>query len=168
MKKIAHLLIVMMAFSLTSACGWRLRGSDQQIDVQQLIYLESASGKVYDEIKKSLTKKQRIADLADADIQLVLGDEFYERRSASVNNQAQTVQYQLTMSVPYEILNTSDEPLAEKSRAELSRYYTYNQNAINSSDKEEQALRKEMVRQLAQQILRRVIFVSKKQTASPQ
>jgi len=166
MNKAAKLLIVTLLISAVSACGWRLRGSGQDIDIQQFIYLEEATGQIYEALKKSLSKKQRLGDIANADIQLILGDEFYERRSASVNKQAQTVQYQLTFSVPYQILNKLGEPMAEDTVAQLSRYYTYNQNAINSSDKEEKALRKEMIRQLSQQILRRVNFISQKKSTA--
>ena len=166
MKRIVNILIVTLLIAATTACGWRLRGSGQEIDIQQSIYLEEATGQVYDALKKSLARKQRLGDITSADIQLILGDEFYERRSASVNNQAQTVQYQLTLSVPYQILNKLGEPMAEKTVAELSRYYTYNQNAINSSDKEEKALKKEIIRQLSQRILRRVNFIRQKQSAA--
>lgn len=147
---------------MVSACGWRLRGSGGSLDIQQMVYLEGPDGQVYEAIKKNLTQKQRLGDIANADIQLILGEEFYERRSATVDNSLRTIQYQLTFSVSYEILNNLGQPLAEKSNAELSRYYTYDQNAINSSEKEEQALRKEIIRQLSQRILRRVNFVSQK------
>ena len=166
MKKITNIVIVALLIAATSACGWRLRGSGQEIDIQQSIYLEDATGQIYDALKKSLNKKQRLGDIASADIQLILGDEFFERRSASVNNQAQTVQYQLTFSVPYEILNKLGAPLTEKTVAQLSRYYTFNQNAINSAEKEEKALKKEMIRQLSQRILRRVNFISQKQATA--
>jgi len=162
MKKIIDLSIITLLCAVISACGWHLRGNGEQIDVNRTIYLEASTGQIYDSLKKSLSKKQRLADIATGEIQLILGKEFYERRSASVNNQVQTTQYQLTFSVYYEILNNQGQPLAEKSVAELSRYYTYNQNAINSSAKEEEALKKEMIRQLTQQILRRINFISQK------
>ena len=164
MKKIIDLSIITLLCAVVSACGWHLRGNGEQIDVNRAIYLEVSTGQIYDSLKKSLAKKQRLADIATGDIQLILGDEFYERRSALVNNQVQAIQYQLTFSVPYEILDNQGQPLAEKSIAELSRYYTYNQNAINSSAKEEKALKKEMIRQLSQRILRRVQFISQKMT----
>lgn len=166
MKKIAYLMIFTLSLSLLSACGWRLRGSDSSLDIQQAIFLASASGKVYEQIKKTLTNKGVITNAAEADIQLVLGEEYFERRRASVNDQAQTTQYQLSLSVSYEILNRAGEPLIQASHADLERYYTFNQNAINSSDKEEQALRKEMVRQVARQILLRVNFLNRNNTSA--
>jgi LPS-assembly lipoprotein len=167
MKKIINLLTITFLCSAIFACGWHLRGNGEQVDISRAIYLEASTGQIYQALKKSLSQKQRLADIAAGDIQLILGKEFYDRRSASVNNQAQTIQYQLTFSVPYEILNNQGQPLAEKSVAELSRYYTYNQNAINSSSKEEKALKKEMIRQLTQRILRRVNFISQKTTSVP-
>lgn len=166
MKKIAYLMIFTLSLSLLSGCGWRLRGSDDTAsNIQQAIYLAPSSGQVYDRLNKTLTRKKLSTEITAADIQLVLGKENFVRRSASVNNQARTTQYQLTLSVPYKILNQASEPLTKETTAELSRYYTFNQNAITSSDKEEQALRKEMVRQVSRQILQRVIFLSKKKTS---
>lgn len=161
MKKIAYLMILTLSLSLLSACGWRLRGSDAGLDIQQSIYLASATGKVYEQINKMLSNKQALTNAAEADIQLVLGDEYFERRRASVNDQAQTTQYQLSLSVSYEIFNNAGTPLIKESRADLERYFTFDQNAINSADKEEQALRKEMVRQVARQILLRVNFINR-------
>jgi outer membrane lipopolysaccharide assembly protein LptE/RlpB len=162
MKHLTYFIAITLSLSLLSACGWRLRGSDDALNIQQAIYLETASGQVYQRISKTLTKKNLSVDVTMADIQLVLGEEYFERRSASVNDLAQTTQYQITLSVPYEIFDAGSKPLIKKTTAELTRYYTFNQNAINSSDKEEQALRKEMVRQVARQILQRVTFLSRK------
>lgn len=163
MKKLTYFMIFTLSISLLSACGWRLRGTGDSLELQHTIFLASASGTVYERIKKTLTKKTALATIATADIQLELGEEYFERRRASVNDQAQTTQYQLTLSVPYEIFDRNGEPLITESRAELDRYYTFNQNAINSSNKEEQALRKEMTRQVARQILQRVNYLSRNQ-----
>jgi outer membrane lipopolysaccharide assembly protein LptE/RlpB len=162
MKHLTYFIAITLSLSLLSACGWRLRGSDDAMNIQQAIYLESASGKVYQRISKTLTRKELSADIATADIQLVLGEEYFERRSSTVNNLSQTTRYKITLSVPYEIFDASSKPLIKKTTAELTRYYTFNQNAITSSDKEEQALRKEMVRQVARQILQRVTFLGRK------
>ncbi len=162
MKKMTYLIIFSLSLSLLSACGWRLRGSDDGASLQQAVYLETASGEVYQRIKRTLEKKKNLASVAEADIQLALGKEFFDRRTSSVNNQARTTQYQLTLSVSYEVLDASGKPLTQKSTAELTRYYNFDQNAITSASKEEQALRKEMVRQVARQILQRISFLSKK------
>lgn len=165
MKKMTYLMILTLCVSLLSACGWRLRGSDS-IDIQQTIYLAPASGKVYAQIQKTLLRKEANANAAQADIQLILGDEYFERRRSSVNDQAQTTQYQLSLSVSYEIFDHSGTPLTQKTTANLERYFTFNQNAINSSDKEEQVLRREMARQVARQILQRVNFLNRKKTST--
>lgn len=161
MKLLTHTLVLTLCLSLLSACGWRLRGSDT-VNIQQNVYLAPASGEIFQRIKRSLEKKDALSEITTADVQLVLEEEFYDRRSISVNNQLQTTQYQLTYSIRYQILDKSSKPLTDITTVELSRYYTFNQNSITSSDKEEQSLRKEIVRQLARQILQRVQFVAKK------
>jgi LPS-assembly lipoprotein len=160
-------MILTLSVSLLSACGWHLRGSGEEADIDQKIFLASASGKVYEQIQKTLNRKNAFADVASADIQLELGKEYFERRRASVNDQAQTTQYELSLSVNYEILDSAGVPLTKKTTANLERFFTFNQNAINSSAKEEQVLRKEMARQVARQILQRVNFLSRKK-ATPQ
>jgi LPS-assembly lipoprotein len=163
MKNITHLMILSVSLSLLSACGWHLRGSGNTVEVEQAIYLESTTGEVYKEIQKTLERKKLSVSIAEADLQLILGKEYFDRRSASVNTVAQTTQYQLSLSLTYEILDKESKPLIKESTAELTRYYTYNQNAVNSSDKEEQSLRKEMVRQVSRQILQRINFLSRSQ-----
>ncbi len=164
MKKLSYLMILTLCVSLVSACGWRLRGSNESFDVAQSIFLAQAKGRVYEQLRQTLERKQAFASEAEADIQLVLGDEYFERRRSSVNDQAQTTQYQLSLSVSYEILDQQGVALTQETTANLERYFTFNQNAINSSEREEQVLRKEMVRQVARQILQRVNFVSRKRS----
>ena len=167
MKKVQALVFLFLTLSLLSACsGWHLRGSDSNLQLQQKVYLEPTSGQVYKHLKAALVKKAALVDIVSADLQLLLGKEFSERRALTIDDNANTRQYQLTLSVAYEILDKSGKPLTEKTAAEVIRYYTFNQNAINSSDKEEQLLRQQMVRQLARQILQRISFLSKNTVSS--
>lgn len=157
-------MILILSFSLLSACGWQLRGSGEDANIQQAIYLENAqntTGEVYQQLTKTLQRKNALTPLTQADIQLVINDEKYERRTVSNNDTAKTTQYQLTVSANYQILDTESNPITSESRAEITRYFTFDQNAVTSASKEEQSLRKEMVQQVSQQILQRVIFLSK-------
>lgn len=162
MSLFPRLLLLTISIALLSACGWHLRGSGQSASLEQAIYLESSQGSIYQEIYKTLDKNQKLASINSTNIQLVLGEEYYNRHRTSVDNQAQTNSYQLTLSVPYEILDRNGDALTAPVTAELSRDYTFDKNNINSSDKEEETLRREMVRQIARQILQRVNFIAKK------
>ncbi|ODS22462.1 hypothetical protein AB835_14010 [Candidatus Endobugula sertula] len=159
--KTALILTLIASLTILSACGWRLRGSDT-LNIKQNIYLAPASGEIYQNIRREITRKRSEVSIAEADIQLVLGDEFFNERNHSVNNQLQPTQYQLVLSIPYEILDPSGKPLIPEATAKVSRYYTFNRNAITSSDREKQTLRKEMVRAVSRQILRRVHILLRK------
>ncbi len=161
MKYSTYLITLIFSVSMLSACGWHLRGSGESVSIQQAIYLEGKSGNVYSALNNTLERRELLKPLTQADIQLVILDERFERRTVAQDNQAQTTQYQLTLSVDYEILDTQSLPLTSVSTAEITRYFTFDQNAVTSADKEEQSLRKEMVQQVTQQILQRVIFLSK-------
>ncbi len=161
MKSITYLLSLVLVAATVSACGWRLRGSDDGTLLQQTIYLSQSTGEVYSYLKKQLDKKQGAISIAEADINIVLGNERYDRRDSTVNSNLQTTQYKLTPSIPYEIVDKQGKPLTPQTSAEVIRYYTFNQNAINSSAKEEATLKREMVRQVARQILQRASFLGR-------
>ena len=161
MRIVHYILLLSVLLSLLPACGWHLRGGGKALDIQQSIYLEGESGLVYQRIYKTLTRKKPIVDLTEADVQLLLGEEYWQRRSVSVNNQTRTTRYELTLTVPYKILDAASKPLVEETVAELSRSYSFNENDITGADKEEQLLRKEMARQLSRRILQRVMFLQK-------
>lgn len=163
MKLSSHVLIIALSVMVLSACGWQLRGSNQSTSLQQVVYLEPAKGDIYQQIYKTLDRNQKLGSINTANIQLVLGEEYFNRHRTSVDNQAQTNAYQLTLSVPYDILDRNGEPLTATTTAELSRDYTYDKNNITSSNKEEQTIRREMIRQVARQILLRVSFIANKQ-----
>lgn len=166
MKKINQLFLLICVAALVSACtGWKLRGSNQALELTQQIYLTQASGEVYQQLKNTFSSQNILAEtLSSAEAELALGTEYFERRSLTIDSQAQTTQYQLSISLDYELLDSEGEHLINTSRAEISRYYEFDKNAITSSDKEEQTLRKEMVQQLSRQIIQRLQFVLNKGT----
>jgi outer membrane lipopolysaccharide assembly protein LptE/RlpB len=159
MKNITYFIAFTLILSLLSACGWRLRGTGESLNIQHTIYLASASGTVYEHIRARLRQKKALASITMADIQIELGKEYFERPRISNNDQAQTTQYRLSLSVPYVIKDRTGEALVDESRAELERYYIVDKNALNSAAKEEQLLREEMARQIAEQILLRVQYL---------
>jgi len=161
MKHIVYLLSLALIAATVSACGWRLRGSDDGTTLSQKIYLTPSSGTVYTNLKNTLDRKQGEINIAEADINIILGNERYTRRDSTVNSNLQTTQYKLTLFVPYEILDQQGKALTPQTSAEVIRYYTFNQNAINSSAKEEATLKREMARQLARQILQRASFLGR-------
>lgn len=157
-----RLLILALLTVLSNCSGWHLRGSQQSglntANIQK-IYLTPATGTVYQQLKSSLDRLGANNDIRQTHLHILLGKQQWQRRSASVGNNALTTEYQLRLTIPYTLTDNSGNTLAEKSSAEISRSYTFDQNDIAGKDKEEQLLRREMARQLARQILQRSIFI---------
>lgn len=157
MKKI--IACVLMVF-LVAACGWQLRGSSNLPENLTHLYVsaEDAHGPLITEIKQ-LLKANKVAAVATADAapySLVILDELEDRRTAGVGSDALTSAYELILSVEYEVQSATGERLAPITKANTSRTYNYNAGNASSAQQEEAILLREMRRDLAQQMLRRL------------
>lgn len=152
--------IFCLLITLLSGCDWRLRGSGANSFTEEAIFLDvsSASGEnpaVYREIYSILMRRKALASRKQADVQLILGRQDINRRTISVNKNAIAAEFQLTLKVPFKILSKQGEVLRQ-STAMLTRSYTFNEQDIVGKHKEEELLKKEMVSDIAHQILRQL------------
>lgn len=158
MRSALLLLIVGVLLSLLSACGWHLRGSDSS-HLQQTLHLQGNTGDIYHEIEKTLVRHHWLAGPTEATRQIVLSDERFKRHFRSMNSQAQTTEYELILSITYEVRDHQGSVLINPTSVERSRYYQYHRHTATASDKQQADLRKEMAQQLAQHILRQIRFL---------
>lgn len=161
MKKI---IACMLITSLVSACGWHLRGSTSLPAGIDSIYVsaEDAHGSLITEVKQLLKANKVIAaDRASAaPYTLAIVEEREDRRTAGVGSDALTSAYQILLSVDYEIRNSNGELVAPMTTANNSRAYDYSAGNASSAAQEEALLMREMRRDIAQQMLRRLQAVS--------
>ena len=161
MKKIIACLTLAL---FTSACGYHLRGSiDVPKELSQL-YISAAESKgpFVTELRQ-LFKSNRINVIDDsnaANYSLNILNEKKEKRTAGVGADALSSAYEITLSVDYEIRFKDTDKVA-KSVATSVRSFNYNTASLSSAAQEEILLEKEMRRDLAQQILRRLSAVVK-------
>ena len=147
---------------LLSACGWHLRGSSvNDIDIDSVyVDADNVYGDIVSEMNRALTSS-RITPAASpgaADYSIYLSDEDEDRRSASVGNDALVTEYELTLSTNYRI-ERGGRILVPTTRAEVSRTYEFDRNAMVAKAEEEQLILDEMKSALVQQILRRLRFL---------
>jgi len=157
MKKIIACFLII---SLTSACGWHLRGSISLPDSLTSLYVSAADahGALITEIKQRLrANKVALAETAaDAPYSLVIVEERNERRTAGVGSDALTSAYEVTLAADYEVRARSGERLAPVTTAITSRTYNFSPGNASSAEQEEAILLSEMRREIAQQMLRRL------------
>ena len=163
MQKLIAVSIVCLLILGSSGCSdWRLRGSQADHAVTSKVFLgvDNTSGErsaVYRHLS-ALLRHQKKRELKErADIQLILGEPVFNRRTISVNNQLRTAEFQLTLTIPYKILSRQGALLHTNTEL-LTRSYRFNERDIVGKNKEEELLKKEMARDIADQILHQLHF----------
>ena len=159
MKKIMGCLALAL---LTSACGWQLRGTTAVSKNLSQLYISAASTReasaleLMTELRQLLTANHvsLITDSKAAKYALNIIEEKKDKRTVGVGSDALSSAYEITLKVDYEI--RSNNELATKATATSVRSFNYNTASIGSAAQEETLLMKEMRRDLAQQMLRRL------------
>lgn len=151
--------VVVCTLIALSGCGFSLRGSAALPAALQALQVESADAN--SDIARELRRALRNNDVdVDGNAQgssysLQVGQEQNSERTLSVNSQARAGEYQLTMSVPFQLLNAGISVMGPET-VTLERVYLADpENAAAKSD-EARLIQQEMRRELALQILRRL------------
>jgi len=147
-----------------SACGWHLRGSIALPDNIESVYIDNqaSSDLLADELTNLLeTNGVTLSEsAADADLMITLISFKESRRVNSVNSNTIVREYELLSEAEYEIKNSTGATILEPNVSQLSRIYSFDQNAVVSATEEERIIQRELRLELAQQIVRRLRFLN--------
>lgn len=166
MKKI----IVSILLLTLSACGWHLRGSaggDDKLAMTTPMDLVIATKDNHSPLVNALRQAlptYKISEIAAPSngFTLNLDRELLDKRTAGVGGDALTSAYELILRVDYQVSRAGGVITPLDTSARISRTYNYNVNNANSAAQEEALVLREMRRELAQTILRRVKNLSTK------
>lgn len=157
-------LAVVLVAAILSACGWHLRGSIVLPDNIQSVYIDNQASDpaLLEELERLLTVNDVVISetATGADLVINLLDFAENRRVNSLNSNTIVREYELISEAEYEIKNAAGEILLEPNVAQLSRIYTFDQNAVVSAAEEQQIIQEELRLELAQQIVRRLRFLN--------
>src|SRR5688572_24050307 len=154
-----RVMLVACALVTLSSCGFSLRGSAALPSELQTLQVQSADAN--SDIARELRRALRNNDVDVEDTEqnsgysLQVGQEQNSERALSVNSQARAGEYQLTMSVPFQLLNAGAIVMGPETITLERVYLADPENAAAKSD-EAQLIQREMRRELALQILRRL------------
>ncbi len=171
MKKIITSLLILSL----SACGWHLRGSasgSDKLAMTQPLNLILESSDNHSQLVNSLRQAlpgYKITEVAQSTAQtlsLNIGSETLDKRTAGVGSDALTSAYEIILRVPFSISNAGSVITPKDTVASITRTYNYNVNNANSAAQEEELVLREMRREVAQTILRRVKNLAAKQSAA--
>nr|WP_298146204.1 LPS assembly lipoprotein LptE [uncultured Pseudomonas sp.] len=150
-----NLLVIGLA-TLLSACGFQLRGTgDVQFALKELdVSARNAHGETVKDVREVL-RDNGVKVYKGAPYSLVLTDEQEERRAATYTSSARTAEYQLTMTLAYDIRGSKDL-LLMTDKLEAQRFYSQDGNNLVGGDQEAKQIRGEMRRELIQQLAQRL------------
>jgi len=154
-------IIILILISILSACGFHLRGHQEAAPTSSTssIVLNSISAPaVTAELTSILalngTKVVRKSD--SAEYILTISNESFNRDVLSVSAETGKVrEYQLTLRVVMAVSDTSGKSLVDNEPISVTRDYTFDDTSILGKSNEELDLRKDLVRQVSMQIVRR-------------
>jgi LPS-assembly lipoprotein len=151
--------MLLIATLAISGCGFALRGAATLPEKLQTLYLESLDpgSDVLRETRRVLQNNRiTLLESASADTyRLGLGVEENTERALSVNANARAGEYELTMSLPFQLRRGSEILLGPETLINSKVYLADPENAV-AKNEEAQQIRSEMRRELAQQIIRRL------------
>ena len=149
-------LLVMGLAILLSACGFQLRGTGtNQLTITELdVSARNAYGDTVRQLRQVL-ENSGVKLTANAPYKMVLTSEKETQRAASYSGNGGTAEYQLTNVVNYEILGHNNLTLLSN-RVEANKVYLQDGSNIAGANQEGQMIRKEMRRDLVQQLVLRL------------
>lgn len=151
------LTLMLLMLSMLSACGFALRGSASLPAALQTLQVVSvdANSDLMREVNRALRSSGvTVVDTA-ANYRLGLGRETGVERTLSVNSNARAGEYELELSVLFQLSQGGTTVLGPETIA-LSRVYLSDpENAVAKSE-EAELIHQEMRRELAQQLIRRL------------
>lgn len=155
-----------------SACGWHLRGSmvgnDQSAaaPLNLIIATQDNYSPLLNSLRQSLRTFNITEVTSNTEYTLTIGTEMIDKRTAGVGADALTSAYELIVSAEYSIQQNSQLLTQPKTKASISRSYSYDVNNASTAAQEEALILREIRRDLAQQILRRVKNLSHAQSST--
>ena len=149
-------LLVMGLAVLLSACGFQLRGTGtNQLTITELdVSARNAYGDTVRQLRQVL-ENSGVKVTANAPYKLVLTNEKDSQRAASYAGNGASAEYELTTVLNYQIQGQNHLPLLND-KLEVHKIYLQDTSNITGSDQEASMVRREMRRDLVQQMVLRL------------
>ena len=156
-------LLVMGLAVMLSACGFQLRGTgNTELAIKELdLSARNAYGDTVLQLRQAL-QSNGVNVHAGAPYKLVLTNEQESQRAATYAGSGRSAEYELTTVLSYSIEGHNDTNLLND-KLEVRKVYVHDGNNITGSDQEATQTRKEMRRDLVQNMLVRLQLLTPSQ-----
>ena len=162
MKPVNETLILILVILLIelSACGFQLRGAYLQALQNANVYVQSSGANVLAaEVKRQLLDVDvtPVSSKSDADYIITLSNESFDRKVLSVSPTTGKVEeYEVTYAAMLKITSPDESSNARAEPVSARRDYTFDEGSVLGKFKEESVLKKDIIKQVATTVLRRL------------
>ena len=155
--KIASKIVLIVALSLMTGCGYHLRGSIALPAALKSMYFFGLSGSLNAEMKAILRASDAkiAASPNEAGVVIKVLKEDMRRRIISVGQTGKSSEMELNYYLRFQFYDNQENPLLDEQTIELSREFFNDQTAYLAKENEEHIITKEMYRQAARMIMSR-------------
>ncbi len=159
------ILLCVLNMALLTACGFQLRGSGVDSALQR-VHVSTEKG-----VQLFVPLRQRVSGLGislvgeagQPEVLVHLVSDNFNRRTVSVTGRVLAAEYELTMSVHYQISpggSDTESGVLQDRHLEVSRIFAIDQGNLVGSSEEQALLMTEMREDLVQQIIRNMNTVA--------
>lgn len=155
------LTVLVVTALLASGCGFHLRGSIPLSDQLKVIAVEIPDREVKEEMVSALEAggAEVVADPASARAVLDMYQVDFRRKVRTIDTRGKVTGYILRYDIRYRVVNAEGEELRD-ARMALQRDYNFDPEQILQAEEEEETLREDMVKELAQRIMRQLVTIA--------
>ena len=157
--RVAILNLALLLIGL-SACGFQLRGTKLQALQDANIYVQSSGANVLAaEVKRQLFDADvtLASSASDADYVVNLSNESFDRKVIAVSPTTGKVEeYEVTYTAMLNITGPDKSSTTGAKPVSASRDYTFDEGSVLGKIKEESVLKKDIAKQVAATVLRRL------------
>ena len=161
-SRIYGALLALVTLGGLAACGFHLRG-DFNVPFASVFVSTTGASQIANVLKRELTNSptRLMATAKDAEAQLNISTEKRERIILSLSGAGRVREYQLKISVRYQLVDNKGVVAIPTSEIQLQRIMTYDDSQVIAKQQEEALLYKDMEQDAASQILRRMTAIKR-------
>lgn len=154
------IFLYIVLLSLVSGCGFHLRGSHGADLGVERIHVSGTNR--HAEFVRELTRSLELRDTAvltseeEAPYSLRVLGENTTRRAVATTSDITVSEYELRMTVEFELLDTGGQQLIAPVELVAERIYAFDRQSLAGSSQEEDLLKEEMRRDLVRRMIQRV------------
>jgi len=159
MNRLWRPMLSLLLVSTLVACGYHMRGAVTLPPEMHTTWIQgNSNSQLVRALRRNLTvsKINVVSDKTEGAATLSITRDKISRRILSIGSDGKAREFMLLYEVDYQLKGIDGKPVHDQQKVSLQRSYLFDPNDVLAAGQEEATLRREMVRDMADLILRRL------------